>query len=208
MRWNHQTAAKQHQDAEFWEHDFAQRIALTRPSDTTRGVFCIGLLRAVGELGDGVMVRRCLMVSGEREFVELFNYPMATYLRMLSTAIRLLAVEHGTIELALRQLGRRAAVDFLESAAGKAMGVVQEGDPRRLLDSLPVMYRVALSFGEHEVTWVAPAHARFALRKTFMPHPFHEGVLLALMKKTKVQRSWVLGCRTAPLDTEYDIFWE
>ncbi|PTL82349.1 DUF2378 family protein [Vitiosangium sp. GDMCC 1.1324] len=208
MRQDNQTAAQQHQDAEFWERDFAQRIALTSPTDTTRGVFCIGLLRAVGELGDGVMVKRCLLVSGEKEFVELFNYPMATYLRMLSTAIRLLAVEHGSIELALRQLGRRAAMDFRESTAGKAMGVMHGGDPRRLLDSLPVVYRVALSFGEHEVTWVAPAHARFSLRNTFMPYPFHEGVLLELMKKTNVQRSWVIGCRTAMLDTEYDIFWE
>lgn len=193
---------------EHWERDFAQRIALAYPGDTTRGVFCLGLLRAVGELGDGVMVRRCLAVSGEREFVDFFNYPIATYLKMVATALPLLAVEHGSIEDALRQLGRRAASDFRESTVGKAMGVMHGGDPRRLLDSLPVVYRVALNFGEFELTWVAPAHARFVMKSTFMPFPFHEGVLLELLEKMNVQRSWVLGCQTDPLDSEYEIFWE
>jgi uncharacterized protein (TIGR02265 family) len=194
---------------EHWERDFEQRIALTYPSDTTRGVFCLGLLRAVGELGDGVMVRRCLAVSGEREFVEFFNYPMATYLRMLVTALPLLAVEHGSVEEALRQLGRRASVDFRESTVGKAMGVMQPGgDPRRLLDTLPVVYRVALNFGRFELTWVAPAHARFVMKSTFMPFPFHEGVLLELVEKMNLQRAWVLGCQTDTLDSEYEIFWE
>lgn len=194
--------------AEAWERDFAQRIALTRPSDTLRGVFCLGLLRAVGELGDGLMMRRCLAESGEKEFVEFFNYPMATYLRMISTAIRLLAVEHGSHEEALRQLGRRAAMDFRESTAGKAMGVMHGGDARRLLDTLPVVYRVSLSFGEREVIWVAPAHARFVLKNTVMPYQFHEGVLLELLEKMNVQRVWVLGSQTELLQTEYEIFWE
>jgi uncharacterized protein (TIGR02265 family) len=195
--------------AERWERDFAQRISLAYPGDTARGVFCLSLLDTVGELGDGVMIRRCLSVSGERGFVEFFNYPIATYLRMVATALPLLAVEHGSTEEALRQLGRRAARDFRKSTAGKAMGVMHAGgDPRRLLDTLPVVYRVALNFGEFELTWVAPAHARFTMRNTFMPVSFHEGVLLELVCKMNVQRSWVLGCQTEPLDSEYEIFWE
>ncbi|QRK05361.1 DUF2378 family protein [Archangium violaceum] len=208
MRQDSQMAELNNQAAEYWERDFARRIALTRPGDTTRGVFCIGLLRAVGELGDGVMVRRCLAESGEKEFVELFNYPMATYLRMVATAIRLLAVEHGTIDEALRQLGRRAARDFRESKAGKAMGVMHGGDARRLLDSLPVVYRVALSFGEFDLTWVGPGRACFSLKNIFMPFPFHEGTLLELLEKMPVQRMTVAGRQTDVLDSEYEISWE
>ncbi|WP_395822651.1 TIGR02265 family protein [Archangium minus] len=201
-------AEQKNQAAEYWERDFARRIALMRPSDTARGVFCIGLLRAVGELGDGVMASRCLAASGEKEFVEFFNYPMASYLRMVATAIRLLAVEHGSFDEALRQLGRRAARDFRESKAGKAMGVMHGGDARRLLDSLPIVYRVSLSFGEFDLSWVGPGRARFSLKNTFMPFPFHEGTLLELLEKMPVQRVTVLGRQTDVLDSEYDISWE
>ncbi|WP_414639126.1 TIGR02265 family protein [Archangium sp.] len=183
-------------------------MSLTTPSDTARGVFCIGLLRAMEQLGDEETVRRCLEASGEKKFIELFNYPIATYLRMVDTAVRLLAAKHGGIEEALRRIGRRAAADFRESSAGRAMGVMHERDARRLLDCLPVVYRVALSFGAYALTWVAPAHARFLVKRTFLLYPFHEGVLLELVGNMNVQRVKVLGRQTDALDSEYEISWE
>jgi uncharacterized protein (TIGR02265 family) len=192
---------------EHWERDFARRISLATPGDTARGVFCIGLLKALEDFGGAETARRCLEASGETKFVELFNYPIATYLRMVATAVRLLAVKYGDIEEALRQLGRRAAADFRESSAGRAMGVMHGGDARRLLDCLPVVYRVALSFGMYELAWVAPAHARFVVKRTFIPYPFHEGVLLELLEKTKVCRLNVRGAQTGTLDSEYEISW-
>ena len=192
---------------EHWERDFARRISLAAPSDTARGVFCIGLLKAMEDLGGAEAARRCLEASGEKNFVELFNYPIATYLRMVSTAVQLLAEKYGDIEEALRRIGRRAAADFRESSAGRAMGVMHGGDARRLLDCLPVVYRVALSFGMYELAWVAPAHARFGVKRTFIPYPFHEGVLLELIEKTKVHQLKVRGHQVAPLDSEYEISW-
>ncbi|WP_375772685.1 DUF2378 family protein [Archangium gephyra] len=192
---------------EHWERDFARRISLAAPSDTARGVFCMGLLRAMEDLGGAEAARRCLEASGEKTFVELFSYPIATYLRMVATAVQLLAAKYGDIEESLRQIGRRAAADFRESSAGRAMGVMHGGDARRLLDCLPVVYRVALSFGMYELAWVAPAHARFAVKRTFIPYPFHEGVLLELMEKMKIHRLKVRGYQTAPLDSEYEISW-
>jgi uncharacterized protein (TIGR02265 family) len=193
---------------EDWECELTRRISLPTPGDTARGVFCIGLLRAMAQLGDEKAARQCLEASGETKFVELFNYPIATYLRMLATAVRLLAVKHGGIEEALRRIGRRAAADFRESSVGRAMGVMHGGDARRLVDCLPVVYRVALSFGTQEVRWVEPAHACFVLKHTFLPYPFHEGVLLELVEKMNVQRVKVLGRQTGTLDSEYDICWE
>lgn len=192
---------------EHWERDFARRISLAAPSDTARGVFCIGLLKAMEDLGGTEAARRCLEASGEKNFVELFNYPIATYLRMVSTAVQLLAEKYGDIEESLRRIGRRAAADFRESSAGRAMGVMHGGDARRLLDCLPVVYRVALSFGMYELAWVAPAHARFEIKRTFIPYPFHEGVLLELIEKTKVHQLKVRGLQVAPLDSEYEISW-
>ncbi len=196
------------QSADFWAQDFARRISLAGPSDTTRGVFCLGLLRTVRALGDEDLVKRCLEASGEKEFVEFFNYPMASYLRMISCAIWLLAVRYGGIEEALRQIRRMAAADFRESTGGKAMGVMHGKDARSLLDTLPVVYRVAMSFGEQEVVWVAPARARFVLKGTFIPYPFHEGVLLEFLEKMNVQRVRVSGRQTGELDSVYEIAWE
>ena len=192
---------------EHWESDFAQRISLAAPTDTARGVFCMGLLKALEELGDAETARRCLEASGEQKFVELFNYPIATYLRMVSTAMHLLAEKYGSIEEALRRIGRRAAADFRESSAGRAMGVMHGRDARRLLDCLPVVYRVSLSFGMYELSWVAPAHARFRVKRTFIPYPFHEGVLLELIEKVQVYRAKVQGRQTDVLDSEYEISW-
>lgn len=192
---------------EHWERDFARRISLAAPSDTARGVFCIGLLKAMEDLGGAETARRCLEASGEKNFVELFNYPIATYLRMVSTAVQLLAAKYGDIEEALRRIGRRAAADFRESSAGRAMGVMHGRDARRLLDCLPVVYRVALSFGMYELAWVAPAHAHFSVKRTFIPYPFHEGVLLELIEKTNVPQLKVRGQQVAPLDSEYEISW-
>jgi uncharacterized protein (TIGR02265 family) len=192
---------------EHWERDFARRISLATPADTARGVFCMGLLKAMEDLGGAEAARRCLQVSGETAFVELFSYPIATYLRMVTTAVQLLAAKYGDIEESLRQIGRRAAADFRESSAGRALGVMHGGDARRLLDCLPVVYRIALSFGMYELSWVAPAHARFGVKRTFIPYPFHEGVLLELLEKTKVLRLKVRGHQTAALDSEYDVSW-
>jgi uncharacterized protein (TIGR02265 family) len=192
---------------EHWEQDFAHRISLAAPTDTARGVFCIGLLKALEELGDAETARRCLEASGEQKFVEFFNYPIATYLRMVSTAVQLLAEKYGCVEEALRRIGRRAAADFRASSAARAMGVMHGNDARRLLDCLPVVYRVALSFGGYELAWVAPGHARFRVKRTFIPYPFHEGVLLELLEKVRAYRVKVRGEQTDVLDSEYEISW-
>ena len=192
---------------EHWERDFSRRLSLATPADTARGVFCIGLLKAMEDMGGAEAARHCLQASGETAFVELFSYPIASYLRMVSTAVRLLAPKYGDIEESLRRIDRRAAADFRESSAGRAMGVMHEDDARRLLDCLPVVYRIALSFGMYELSWVEPAHARFTMERTFIPYPFHEGVLLELLEKTKVLRLKVRGRQTSALDSEYDICW-
>ncbi len=86
--------------------------------------------------------------------------------------------------------------------------------PTRLPACLPacltpsVVYRVALSFGMYELTWVAPAHARFSVKRAFMPYPFHEGVLLELLEKVWIHRVRVRGWQTDVLDSQYEISWE
>ncbi len=44
-------------------------------------------------------------------------------------------------------------------------------------------------------------------KRTFIPYPFHEGVLLELLEKVRAYRVRVRGEQTDVLDSEYEISW-
>ena len=207
MRRDSLVAVEDH-TAECWERDFARQMALAEPKDTVRGVFCNGVLRFVRKIGCEELVKRCLEVSGEEKFVDFFNYPVATYLRMVSIAMRSLAERHGNIDDALRQFGRQAMLDLNGSVAGKALGLMRTGDMRSTLEGLRVFFRVAVSFGEYELVWTGPTSARLTMRRVFMPYLFHEGLLLTLLDRKDIRAVKVRGRQLATLDSEFEISWE
>jgi len=191
-----------------WARDFARRMALAEPDDTLRGVFCNGLLRVMQERGGEEVGRRCLEAAGEERFLDFFNYPITTYLRMVSTGLELLAGKHGDVEELLRQLGREAVVALGRSAAGKALEMMNTGKTRNMLAGLRVVYRVAVSFGEIELENTGPTSARLTMKRVFMPLAFHEGVLSAALKANNIQGARVRGRQVGPLSNEYEISWE
>src|SRR6476661_1781694 len=90
------------------EQDIERRLRLATPEHTTRGILFVATLRTVRELGaDEAMVRSCQEASGESEFVDFFNYPTSSLLRLLAAAARVLSPRYGGMEGALRQLGRK-----------------------------------------------------------------------------------------------------
>ncbi|QRO01144.1 DUF2378 family protein [Archangium violaceum] len=194
--------------AEFWARDFARRISMVRPEDTLRGMFCNGLLRFARGLGCEKQLRRCLAAGGEEKFVDFFSYPIVTYLRMVSTVLLPLAERYGTVEEALRALGKQAMVDLQGSAAGKALAMMNTGDMRSRLDAVFTAYRVSVSFGEHTLAWRGPTSARITLKRVLMPCPFHEGLMLAVLGSEHLRPVKVIGRQTGLLDCEFDIFWE
>ncbi len=191
-----------------WEQEFARRMALAGPEDTARGVFCNGLLRVMRELGGEALELRCRAASGEEQFLDFFNYPITTYLRMVSAVLELLAEKHGGAEEALRQLGRRAVRDMGRSAAGKALGMMNTGEARTKLEGLRVVYQIAVSFGATELVNTGPTSARLTLKRVFMPLAFHEGVLLGSLVARGVRGCQVRGRQVGPLSNEYEISWE
>jgi uncharacterized protein (TIGR02265 family) len=188
--------------------DLEQRVALATASDMVRGASLLGMLEAVkarvGEAG----ARQCLEVGGEARFVEFFNYPVGPYLRMNEVAARVLAPECGGWEEAQRLLGRRATVDMMRSAAGRALQLVSRGETRRLVSSLPAAYRAVVNYGERSVVWEGPSRGRVIMRRDFMPCAFHEGVLRAVLEGMKVEGVEVRGLRMGVLDAEYLLTWE
>jgi uncharacterized protein (TIGR02265 family) len=188
--------------------DLEQRVALATPSDMVRGVYFLGTLEAVKGLVGEAGVRQCLAMGGEARFVEFFNYPVGPFLRMNEVAARLMAPGCGGWEEAQRRLGRRATVDMMRSAAGRALQLVSRGETRRLVGNLPSAYRAAVNYGERSVVWEGPNRSRVIMRRDFMPCAYQEGVLRAALEGMKARGVEVRGLRMGVLDAEYLITWE
>ncbi len=191
-----------------WGGEWEKRLALATPEDTTLGLFLRGTLEAIRALGDEVLVRRCLEACGEEHFADFQHYPVRLHLQLVFTAVRELAAQPEALEELLRRLGRGAAADFLESSAGRTMRRLVREEPKRLVSNLPAAYRVSLGFGEREVAWTGPRSAHFVMRGDFLPPPFHEGVLMAMLERLNARKVRVCGRQTGVLDSEYELSWQ
>jgi uncharacterized protein (TIGR02265 family) len=189
------------------EEELLLRLALTVPSDRTRGLFPRSTLEAVRELGEEA-VRRCEWASGEERLVEFLTYPIGTYLRMVFVAARLLEARCGGFDAALRELGQRAARCFLASAAGLTLQLVAGGSVKELVGHLPSAYGFSTGFGTRSVVWTGPTSGRLCMRREFMPYPFLEGVLLGVLDKARARGARVSGRQLSTLESDYEVSWE
>ncbi|WP_309896205.1 DUF2378 family protein [Archangium sp.] len=88
--------------------DLQERLLLATPQHTTRGFLFSALLRVVRELGgDEAVVQHCLAASGEKSFVDFFNYPTRSLLLLLSDAAQQLSGKHhvGGAQAVAQKLG-------------------------------------------------------------------------------------------------------
>ncbi len=189
------------------DEDLEARLAMASSSDAARGMFLRSTVDAVRALGDESLVRRCLEAGGEEKIVDFFVYPIATNLRMVFAAARMLEGRYGSVDAAMRELGRRAAESFLSSTAGLALQLLSRGDARRLVGHLPSTYRAAVSFGARSVVWTGPTSGRLTMHREFMPYPFHEGLLLGVLEKSQARGVQVRGHQLSTLESDYDIVW-
>jgi uncharacterized protein (TIGR02265 family) len=189
--------------------ELERKRALATPADTTRGLFFLGALTMVREVAGEEARRRCLEVSGEKEFLALFSYPVAAYLDLLVEALPLLAPRYGGWEEALRAVGMRSALDFLESVTGRMLLMMGHGRPRLLLSYVPTAYASSVSYGTRSVVWEAPTRGRLTMRRDFMACAYHEGTLLALLGHLRLPGAWAEGQQVGTaLDSEYVFGWE
>jgi uncharacterized protein (TIGR02265 family) len=186
--------------------DLEQRIALASPSDTCKGMFHNGLFqaaqRAQGERG----TERMKEAARGMKFVDFFNYPIAEFLPLAWLAADLVGGKEG-LEAGIRSLGRQATDDFLGTAVGKTLILLAGSDPKRMMNSLAAGYKTAVSYGTRSVSWKAPNHCVFSMKRDFMPHPYHEGVLLQVLTAIGGKNVQAKGQRVGLLDTDYEITW-
>ncbi|WNG37130.1 DUF2378 family protein [Archangium violaceum] len=190
------------------ERELERRLLLATPADTVRGMFFRSVLEVMRELGDAVSMERCVEACGERRFVDFSCYPASTFLRLLWTASRLLGNGYGDFEGALRALGRRGATDFFASSTGRPLQSLLMGNPKRLVDSLPMAYAVASSNGgQCSVTWEESRRVRVLFDHDFLPSAYVEGALTAALEVMGARDPRVRGRMLGPLSCEYSLTW-
>ena len=191
-----------------WEQELARRMCLATSEDTVRGMFFNSTLQVLRSVGGAGLVKRCVEAGGEERFLDFFRYPIRVQCQMVTTALPELAEVYGGAEEALRQLGRLAAMHFLEVGAGRVLLSLSWRTPRQVLSTLPTAYRLAVSFGEYMLQWTGACSGRFILRGDFMPHPYHEGVVSTLLELGGGREVWVRGRQTGGLDSECEFRWQ
>lgn len=190
------------------EEELRSRLSSMPAQHSMRGLFFNSVLEVVRQLGDEHAVSECLKACGEPKYLDFFSYPTSTYVELLYTAARLLSPRYGSFEEALRAMGSRTISKFLSSAAGKALQLVVERNPQRLLNNIPLVHRMVLRGGECSMNWVGPNGGLLTIQRISAPAPFIEGALQTVFDATNVRGAKVTSRQTAPLDVEFDITWD
>ena len=190
--------------------DLASRLALANPEDTCKGMFFNGLFRAVSRAQGQAAADVLRQVGRGQKFVDFFNYPIADFLPMAwhAAAVAGSGADTVALERGIRSLGRQATDDFLSTAVGKTLLLLAGSDPRRLMASLASGYKTAVSYGVRALVWQGQTRCLFTMRRDFMPHPYHEGVLLQVLTTVGARGLQVKVTRVGLLDTDNEVSWE
>lgn len=189
-------------------YDLSERLALAGPEDHARGVLCNGALAAVARLLDEGAAEVCRSASGERRFIDFFSYPITSFLRLSFTAAELLRSKLGGYDAAFRTLGKQAVDDFLSTAVGRTLRTLEGKKPWRPLTALPAAYQTVLDHGARDVELLGEGRCVMRMRRDFMPPPYHEGVLVAVLGSLGAHQVQVAGRRLGSLDADYEITWD
>ncbi|QRK12764.1 DUF2378 family protein [Archangium violaceum] len=191
-----------------WARELHESSLLATPQDTVRGLFFTSMLDSIRGLGNEVAVARCQEALEGHTFVPFFSYPTPLLVRLTGVAMRELSGQYGGPENAVRALGRKATADFMASAVGNTVRLVAGKDIKLLTGSVQTLYRMTSSYGERRLEWPGEKSGRLIMRRTFLPVPYHEGVVEGLVTQYGARNVRVRGRQTAPLDSVYDFSWE
>lgn len=191
------------------DEELQYRLAHAAPGDVTRGIFINSLLDMVRESGDEQLLRLCLEVSGERRFLEFFNYPIGAFLRMAYPAARRLSDSFGGVDGAMREMGRRAARSFYLSSAGKVLLLLARNEPLRLLSNMPSTTQAVM--GEistiSQLRRTGRASGVLSYTHDIIPRAYNEGALGAALEAVNAKEVRVQARALGPFNTDYELSW-
>jgi len=189
------------------DEELQWRLSLIGTDEDLRGVVFNSILEVVRQLGDEHAVERCLQVAGEPRFMDFFNYPFASLIKMTYTAARLLSDKYGGFDKALWKMSQQSVSSVYSSPAGRAVLLLGRGGPTRLLDTLVSAFAMTSKHVEVSVQLTGPKSAIFTYKRDYMPRPYTEGGLVATFDAAQVKGMKIHARPTGPLDTEYDLSW-
>jgi uncharacterized protein (TIGR02265 family) len=188
--------------------ELRRRLAFTRPTDTSRGVFFNSSLAVVRRLAGDAVAEGCLEACGERRFVELFSYPMSTWLRMTYAAAWGMSERYGSFREAMWQMGHEGTASLLKSSLGRMVLLLVHKDPVQLMSSLPQVYSMLTKAGRCSVRRPEAGSGVLFLERNFAPPPYTEGALHALFELCTGRKVQVSSRMGAALSVEYTVRWE
>jgi uncharacterized protein (TIGR02265 family) len=190
------------------EQDLQHRLSLAAPQHTTRGFLFTSLLRVVRDLGgDESVVKRCLAASGEKSFVEFFNYPTRSLLLLLGAAAGALASKLGGYEEVLRQIGFKAGSSYMETPVGRTALQQAGSTPQQFMIALQTLYWVLTTYGKPALTWPGTNQGVLTVEVTFMPLAYHVGGAQAIAKKLGVKNVNITARKTGDLSIALEVTW-
>lgn len=192
------------------ELDVEHRLTLATAQDTIRGMHFRSVKDAMLALKGPAAMEECLAeCGGVRTFVDLFSYPAGDFLRMARRAAWMMEGSAGGFEQAMRMLGYMGTAVFLGSQVGKAMQVLISGTPRRVLEYLPMAYKVVMPAGSG-ISVSFPEHTRafITFERDFLPRQYVEGSLEAHLKQAGARSARIVAQKTGPLSCVVELNWE
>jgi uncharacterized protein (TIGR02265 family) len=189
------------------DEELRQLLSSLPERAAVRGMLFNAVLEVMRQQGGEAAVQQCLEATREKRFLDFFSYSPCKYLELLYAAARLRSGGPEGFETALRHLGQQAALNFLVSAAGRTLLVLVQGDPHRLLNSLPWAIQVGVSGVEVTVRLTGPWSGVITVKRDFSPRPYVEGGLLATFEAARVKGAKVRSWPAGPGANEYEFSW-
>lgn len=191
------------------EEELQARLALTGPGDVARGIFMNSLLDLLRQFGDEELVHQCLALGGEQRFLEFFNYPLSTWLKMAYPAARRMSEKYGDFSAAMWEMGYQASKAFYASSAGKVLVLLARNEPLRLLNNMPSTTHAVLgdNTGIDQMKRTGQSHGVLSYKRDLVPRPFNEGALVASLEAVGAKDVSVRARALGPYDTDYELSW-
>lgn len=161
--------------------ELAQRLAVTQPGDSVRGLFFNAVLQQVEEQC-GLGARKELVPPSRGGiYRDLRSYPATEFLNLLFAGLETVRARHPEVASAsfFYACGEASVRTFQTGLGAMFFGVLGRADRHRLGARGPGAYATAVSYGKRSYSEEGEKLGRFRVDGDMLPPDYHRGVLEA-----------------------------
>ncbi len=187
--------------------DLAERLQITTPKDTVRGVMFNAVLQRVATKYGAADLAALQERAAPADWGLLRMYPTADFLKLLFEVVEL-EVRRGEPRAdALRWVGAGCSEAFLASSVGKALlGLFSRMGPLALFRQVGPAYRLMVSYGFREFESRGANDGVVRFRNELVPPLFHEGAFQAGLRAVQLEATIEARARS-PVDFDLVGHW-